>query len=126
MPCSDDEGLLDADGEIFFCRGWKDWCASLTTCHRGALWLWRAGVVVTPMRMQGSDPASLTLFPCRACARASARQFWADCAELRSSRRRDLSVVGFYDGWWSRQPPCTAESGWLAFVDAASLQKAAS
>jgi hypothetical protein len=111
-PRYDSAGLEDVDIEVLSAPAWKKWKAGLRPPELGALRFWRGGAITSPTRLAFvQDPT------CPFCGEewASARHLWASCPHFDLKRRQLQEQAGFDDGWWDRQPACTAKSGWITF-----------
>ena len=119
------EGIEECDLEVYSTMPWKRWRKGLSDKDASALNVWRGGAVRTPTRVffRGT-PLDDVYTHCRECGeeRGSATHLFKECPKFGDLRAELARTHRFSLDWWSRQPRCTAKSGWVTYSAAPSAE----
>lgn len=124
----DAEGIRDVDLEAQSQPVWTRWARTLPDDGRRDLRIWRGGAVWTPTRrwsFRGQEEDER--IRCCYCGfdRASARHFWTECPRFDAQRSGLEREFNIHPSWWSRQPRCTAKTGWITAAAGPTVQRRA-
>ena len=115
---------------------WSRWVKGLDSKRAAALLTRRYGLVITATRIAHMCPHLDAPLSCPYCDHGigDARHLFVECRHFDAARARAATVAidlaapdNDVDGgmdfdldplWWSRQPRCTAKSGWITFASA--------
>ncbi|CAE8591885.1 unnamed protein product [Polarella glacialis] len=130
MARFDAEGIDSVDVEAQSHHKWKQFLKENNADPHTAMLLnvWRHGAIHTATRRwhkPGQCNAHLMVCRLRGAALDSARHRWAECPGYADVWLQLSVAYGISEEWWTAQPRCTAKSGWITRMAAATVEERA-